>query len=53
MAKYKYTVIKICVQEDGCHEDIKTFDSPELAFDFKSTLIEPYDGYHEILIEKG
>ena len=53
MTKYKYIVIKIFVQEDGCHEDIKTFDSPELAFDFKSALTEPYDGYYKVIIERG
>ena len=53
MTKYKYTVIEICVQEDGCHEDIKTFDAPELAFEFKGTLTDPHNGYYEVLIEKG
>lgn len=51
MREYKYTVIVIYIS-DGCHCGIKSFDSPELAFEFKKTLSVPYDGYHEVLVEE-
>ena len=52
MKDYKYTVIIIYTSDNGCHEDIKSFGSPELAFEFKKTLTTPYDGYYEVLIEE-
>jgi hypothetical protein len=52
MTEYKYTVIKIYLQDLGGHEEIKSFENPEQAFELKDSLTEPHDGYNEIIIEK-